>query len=143
MKNVYDGVVTTDSNGLAVVTMPEWFESLNRDFRYQLTTLGQPAQTWIAKKIAGGQFTIQTDKPGVEVSWQVTGIRQDAWANKHRIPVEETKADRERGFYIHPDLFNQPQEKQIEWARNPEMMKQFKDMRAKHQYSESRYDHQA
>jgi hypothetical protein len=105
MKNVYDGVVTTDAKGLAIVTMPDWFEALNRDFRYQLTTLGQPAQTWIAKKIANGQFTIQTDKPNVEVSWQITGIRQDAYANAHRIPVEEEKTDAEKGHFLHPALF--------------------------------------
>jgi hypothetical protein len=27
----------------------------------------------------------------MKVSWQVTGIRQDAFANEHRIPVEEDK----------------------------------------------------
>jgi hypothetical protein len=55
--------------------------------------------------------------------WQVTGIRQDAWANAHRIPVEEEKNEREAGFYIHPELFGAPPEKQIEWARHPEMIK--------------------
>jgi hypothetical protein len=105
MKNVYDGVVTTDANGFATVTMPAWFESLNRDFRYQLTAIGQFSQAIIAKKIANGQFTIQTDKPGVEVSWQITGIRQDAWANAHRIPVEEEKDAAEQGHFLHPELF--------------------------------------
>ena len=33
----------------------------------------------------------RTDRPGVKVSWQVTGIRQDAYANAHRIQVEEEK----------------------------------------------------
>jgi hypothetical protein len=117
MKNVYDGVVTTDASGLATVTMPDWFEALNRDFRYQLTTLGQPAQTWIAKKIANGQFTIQTDKPGVEVSWQITGIRQDAWANAHRIPLEEEKTGVEKGRYLHPELFGKPGELSIATVR--------------------------
>jgi hypothetical protein len=105
MKNVYDGVVTTDANGFATVTMPAWFESLNRDFRYQLTAIGQFSQAIIAKKIANGQFTIQTDKPNVEVSWQITGIRQDAWANAHRIPVEEEKSSAEKGHFLHPELF--------------------------------------
>jgi hypothetical protein len=113
MKNVYDGVVTTDSTGLATVTMPDWFEALNSDFRYQLTSLGQPAQTWIAKEIQGGMFTIQTDKPNVKVSWQVTGIRQDAYANAHRIPVEQEKSAAEKGHYIRPELFGHPEEPSI------------------------------
>ena len=88
MKNIYDGNVVTDGSGTAVVKMPDWFEALNRDFRYQLTVIGQFAQAIVASKIANGQFAIKTDKPGVEVSWQVTGIRQDAWANAHRVPGE-------------------------------------------------------
>jgi hypothetical protein len=44
MMNVYNGNVTTDSRGFAHITMPDWFEALNGDFRYQLTTIGQPAQ---------------------------------------------------------------------------------------------------
>jgi trimeric autotransporter adhesin len=62
-----------------VVTLPEWFETLNRDLRYQLTVMGQFAQAIVASKVANHQFSIKTDKPNVEVSWQVTGIRQDAW----------------------------------------------------------------
>src|SRR6202042_586709 len=39
MKNIYDGNVVTDASGTAIVTMPPWFEALNTDFRYQLTTI--------------------------------------------------------------------------------------------------------
>jgi hypothetical protein len=123
MMNIYNGNVTTDAQGSAVVPLPEWFETLNRDFRYQLTVLGQFAQAIISTKVANHQFTIQTDKPNVEVSWQVTGIRQDAWANAHRIPVEEMKPEKERGFYRHPELYNAPPEKSIAWALHPRAMK--------------------
>jgi len=129
MKNIYDGNVTTDQNGEAIVTLPDYFEALNRDFRYQLTVIGQFAQAIVASKISGNSFTIRTDRPGVEVSWQVTGVRQDAYANKHRIPVEEEKPERERGYYQHPELFNQPEEKSVEWARNPELMREIKSRR--------------
>jgi hypothetical protein len=130
MMNIYNGNVFTDARGDAIVTLPEWFESLNRDFRYQLTVIGQFAQAIVASKVAGNQFSIKTDKPGVEVSWQVTGIRQDAWANAHRIQVEEEKPARDRGFYLHPELFGEPEEKGMEWARHPEMMKRIKEHRA-------------
>ncbi len=129
MKNIYDGNVTTDASGQAVVELPEWFEALNRDFRYQLTAIGEPAQAWIASKIANHAFTIKTDKPNVEVSWQVTGIRQDAWANSHRIPVETQKSAREAGHYLHPELFGAPEEASIAWARHPEMMKRLHETR--------------
>jgi hypothetical protein len=131
MKNIYDGVVTLDGNGEAVVDFPEWFGVLNRDFRYQLTCIGGFAPVYVAEKISDNHFKIAGGKPGLEVSWQVTGIRQDAWANAHRIPVEEEKGARLKGFYIHPELYGQPDEKQIEWARHPQMMKKMKEMKEK------------
>src|SRR5271157_4626983 len=100
MMNIYNGNVVTDANGDAIVPLPEWFETLNRDFRYQLTVIGQFAQAIVTAEVAKHEFGTKTDKPGVKVSWQVTGIRQDPWANAHRIPVEEQKDARDRGHYI-------------------------------------------
>jgi len=105
MMNVYNGNVVTDKNGKATVVLPEYFEALNRDFRYQLTVVGQFAQAIVAKKVDHNRFVIRTSKPNVEVSWQVTGIRQDAYANAHRIEVEEDKPQQEQGHYLHPELF--------------------------------------
>jgi hypothetical protein len=113
MMNVYNGSVTTDKHGMATVTLPEYFEALNRDFRYQLTAIGMLAQATIAKKIENNHFAIRTSKPGVEVSWQVTGIRHDAYANAHRIQVEEQKPPREQGHYLHPGLFDTPSKQAI------------------------------
>jgi hypothetical protein len=89
------------------LTTSEWFETLNRDFRYQLTVIGDGswARARVFRKIARNRFVIQTDAPRTEVSWQVTGIRKDAWADKHRIRVEEDKPHAERGRYLHPDAF--------------------------------------
>jgi len=131
MKNIYDGRVTTDAQGDSEVDLPEWFETLNRDFRYQLTVIGQFAQAIVSGEIANGRFSIKTDKPNVKVSWQVTGIRQDAWANAHRIPVEEEKPEQERGFYLHPELYSAAEEKGVLWARSPQAMKQWKEARTK------------
>jgi len=130
MKNIYDGVVTTDRDGSATVTLPDWFEALNRDFRYQLTVIGQFAQAIVASKIAGNRFTVRTDKPKVEVSWQVTGIRQDAYANAHRIPVEQDKSEKERNHYLHPELFGQAEEGSILNADRPDLFKRMQQSRA-------------
>ena len=113
MMNIYNGNVTTDGSGIAIVTLPDWFEALNRDFRYQLTVIGQFAQAIIASKIDRNQFVIRTDKSSVEVSWQVTGIRHDAWAEAHRIPVEVEKNAAEKGHYLHPELFGREGETAI------------------------------
>jgi hypothetical protein len=91
MKNVYDGVATLDENGEAWIQLPEWFEALNRDFRYQLTPIGQFAPLYIAQGIQDNRFLIAGGQAGLEVSWQVTGIRHDAYAEAHPILVEEDK----------------------------------------------------
>ena len=66
------------------------------------------------------------------VSWQVTGIRQDAWANAHRIPVEQLKPEGERGLYLHPELFGAAAEKGIAACRHPEMRRLQQQSSANH-----------
>ncbi|MCW5853703.1 MAG: hypothetical protein KIT87_26790 [Anaerolineae bacterium] len=117
MMNVYNGNITTDSKGFATVTMPKYFEALNRDFRYQLTVIGQFAQAIVAEEIKDNQFVIQTDKPNVKVSWQVTGIRHDPYATAHPIVVEQPKPASERGTYLAPELYGQPDSLSLSEAR--------------------------
>lgn len=113
MMNIYNGNITTDADGMAVVTMPEYFSVLNKDFRYQLTVMGQFAQAIVLEKLADNSFTIKTDKPEVEVSWQVTGIRHDPYAQANRIEVEVNKPTSEIGTLMHPKLYGQPDSKKI------------------------------
>jgi hypothetical protein len=127
--NVYSGNITTDENGDAVVALPDWFEAVNSDFRYQLTVVGTFAQAIVATKIKGNRFTIKTNAPNTEVSWQVTGVRSDAAMRKHPFKVEEDKPERERGSYLTPAAYNQPEERGVEWARDPQLMKQLKQQR--------------
>jgi hypothetical protein len=103
MMNVYNGIVVTDSLGFAVVELPAYFEALNSDFRYQLSVIGQFAQAIVTEEVDNNRFTICTNRPHVKVSWQVTGIRRDSWAERHRIVVEEAKRD--SGSYLHPSVF--------------------------------------
>jgi hypothetical protein len=131
MKNIYDGNVTTNGQGHATVQLPQWFEALNTDFHYQLTVIGQFAQAIVAHKIENNRFEIRTSAPDVEVSWQVTGVRQDAYAKANPLVVEQEKDVRLRGFYIHPDLYGASPEKQIEWALHPQIMKRIKETTTK------------
>jgi hypothetical protein len=108
MMNVYNGNIFTDGSGNATVELPDYFEVLNRDFCYQLTVIGQFAQAIVAEEVSNNRFIIQTDKPNVKVSWQVTGIRQDAWANAHRTEAEVQKPVREQGKYLAPQEHGQP-----------------------------------
>jgi hypothetical protein len=118
MKNVYDGVTLLDDKGEAEIELPDWFGALNKDFRYQLTAIGAPGPNlYIAEEISDdaatssnynnnkSRFKIAGGTSGMKVSWQVTGIRKDPWANAHRIRVEEDKPAKERGYYTYPELF--------------------------------------
>ena len=117
MKNIYDGVVVTDDQGWAEVTLPVYFQALNRDFRYQLTVIGRFAQAIVEEEIADNRFTIRTNLGNVKVSWQITGIRQDAWAIANPVVVEVAKPDDERGTYLHPEVWGQPEEKGLEYRQ--------------------------
>jgi hypothetical protein len=146
MKNVYDGVVVLDDKGEAEIELPDWFGAVNKDFRYQLTAIGAPGPNlYIAEEISSdgvtttsyyysnssnnsnknnNRFKIAGGAPGMKVSWQVTGIRKDPWANTHRIRVEEDKPDKERGYYIYPELYGQPEERGISHLLVPEIEKE-------------------
>ena len=119
MMNVYNGNVTTGNDGVATVQLPDYFEALNSDFRYQLTVLDESdaadVVVWakVIRKVQGNTFVIRTSAPRMEVSWQVTGVRKDAFAEQNRIPNSVDKPEGQRGKYMHPQAFGQPAEKGI------------------------------
>ena len=116
MKNIYDGNLILDTNGESTVTLPDWFEASNMEFRYQLTAIGAPGPNlYIAEEISGNTFKIAGGTSGMKVSWQVTGIRHDPFADKNRIEVEVDKKTNDRGKYLHPEAYDQPKEKGIDY----------------------------
>jgi hypothetical protein len=97
MLTVYAGTATTDERCRAVVTLPPYFDALNSGPCVQVTPVGELAVVAVEGSVVDGAFAILSDRPGVRVHWQVTGVRQDAWARQNRIPVEEDKPVREDG----------------------------------------------
>ena len=67
------------------------------------TAPAKPCVFWSTKPRA-------SNAPNIEVSWQVTGIRQDAWAQKNRIPNSVDKPAAEKGKLLHPEAFDKPAE---------------------------------
>ncbi len=130
MKNIYDGVAICNELGEAKVILPDWFEALNKDFRYQLTCIGSFANIYIKEEINNNSFAIAGGKLGLKVSWQVTGIRKDAYAEKYRIQVEREKPNQEKGTYLHPELFDKSTN-QNEINNNETGTKQFNDIECK------------
>ena len=97
MMNVYNGNVVLGKDGTAVVELPDYFEALNRDFRYQLTCIGGAALVYVAREIEDRRFTIAGGHQGLTVSWQVTGVRHDDYAKAHPIVVDAPKTGDEKG----------------------------------------------
>src|SRR5262249_12128835 len=113
LTNLYSGNATTDGKGFATVTLPSWFQALNRDFRYQLTSLSGLQEAAVAKEIKNNQFVIQSEKPNARVSWQVTGVRHDPYAQAHPLHVLVPKTGADAGKYAHPQLYGQPASKGV------------------------------
>jgi hypothetical protein len=116
--NLYSGNAVLDDSGEAVVQLPDWFEVINKDFRYQLTNVGSFAPVYIAEEVSGGHFKIAGGKPGAKVSWQVSGVRNDAWVKAHPWAVEEDKGA-DRGHYLTPELYGAPETERIGYMAVP------------------------
>jgi len=109
MMNLYTGNAKLDAKGEAWIVLPIWFEAVNREFRYQLTAVGAPSPSiYVAEKVSGNRFKIAGGTSGAEISWEVTAIRKDPFAEQYRLPVEENKPVDERGKYLHPELYGKP-----------------------------------
>ncbi|MBI5457507.1 hypothetical protein HY971_02155 [Candidatus Kaiserbacteria bacterium] len=110
VKNFYDGIATLDKNGEAVVRLPPYFDALNESVRYQLKPYGAPMPNLHVKtEEKNNQFTIGGGAPLGRVSWQVTGIRHDAYilANPN-IPEIDKGPDAavDRGEYLYEGYNN-------------------------------------
>jgi hypothetical protein len=65
----------------------------------------------------------------MEVSWQITAVRADPSMQKRMFKVEEEKAHGERGYYLDPQAYDQPEERGVQWARGPQLMHRLKERR--------------
>ena len=114
--NAYSGNVVTDARGYAVVRLPNYFEAINRDYRYQLTVIDASDDFVLAKvvqEIQNNQFVIRTSKPNVKVSWRVEAIRNDLWVQRYGYVTELEKPQWNQGKYLHPELYGLPIEQGI------------------------------
>jgi hypothetical protein len=107
--NIYRGTVTLDGRGRAIVRMPGYFRSINTDFGYQLTAVGAAApELHVAREIERNSFAIAGGTAAQKVCWVVTAVRSDPWAKAHPFRAERRKRRKDRGRYLHPELYGQP-----------------------------------
>ncbi|MBL0335072.1 MAG: hypothetical protein IPP73_07075 [Chitinophagaceae bacterium] len=116
--NFYSGNVTTDATGKATVQLPDYFEAINKDFRYQLTVLGTFAQAIISKEVSNNHFEISTNQPNVKVSWEVKGVRNDARMQMHPFTAVAEKTPAQKGKYVDAESHHQPLSKGVSYDAN-------------------------
>jgi hypothetical protein len=114
--NSYSGTVTTDASGKVTVTLPDYFEAINKDFRYQLTVMGTFAQAIVSKEVSNNKFEIATNQPNVKVSWEVKGVRNDAHMRKFPFVAVEEKSATQKGQYIDPAAYGQIESKRVSYS---------------------------
>jgi hypothetical protein len=92
----FGGVVWTDEEGYAEVTLPHYAPGVAARFRYELTPLRPRVRAVIAAELAGNRFAIQTDEPHVKVAWRLGG----ASGGKARPDDRKRRAMRIRAFAV-------------------------------------------
>lgn len=116
---VQSGVATLDATGSATVTLPGYFRHFCSNYRYQLTPIGGYAQLYIAQPFEQDRFQIAAAEDslaaGFQVSWQITGVRSDAVAERY--PFADTLPKPYPGTYIDTSVyrFEDVLEKDLAW----------------------------
>lgn len=109
--NVYTGVAVLDGAGEAWVVLPDYFEAINIEPRYTLTSVGVPApMLHVAEEVSGNRFRVAGGAPNAKVSWEVKARRNDRFVQQNGAPIEPEKGEGERGKYLRPELYGKPPE---------------------------------
>jgi hypothetical protein len=89
--DVYDGIATLDKNGDVTVQLPDYFDALNDEVRYQFSPLDQAMPNlYVKTQEKNNQFGIAGGVANGEISWQITGVRHDPYIEANPIiPVVE------------------------------------------------------
>lgn len=118
--NIYRGVEQFNGNGKATVSLPSYYNSINKNASYQLTPVGASMPNlYIESEVSEGVFVIAGGIPGKKVSWQLTAERNDPFLKQN--PTErnvELDKGLNRGKYFMPELYNQPKEKGIFYKKD-------------------------
>ncbi len=122
--NIYRGNINLDGNGEATVSLPEYFNSININYSYNLTPIGQQAPNlFIKEEVNGtGSFIISGGNANQKISWVVYAERNDLYMQRERENkpemVEVEKEGENKGKYLMPSLYNQPPEMGIFYSGN-------------------------
>ena len=95
-----------------------------------LTPVGAPApDLHVSEELQNNQFKLAGGSIGLKVSWQVSGVRRDAWAMANPILAEDDKIEEDRGRYLHPEAHGQPRENSVRSALRTTIQQQLSRIR--------------
>ncbi|MDP5082224.1 MAG: hypothetical protein NWP87_06160, partial [Winogradskyella sp.] len=124
--NMYRGIESFDANGKAVVSLPDYYDSINKNPSYQLTPIGAAMPNlYIESEINNGEFIIAGGVANKKVSWQITSERNDPYLkqNPEQRDVVLIKEGERSGKYLNPELYGQPKGKGLFYNANNENQK--------------------
>lgn len=111
--NMYRGTVTLNSEGEAVISLPEYYDAINIEPSYELTAIGKPAPNlYVKEEITKNEFTIAGGNAGQKISWTIYSKRNDLYVqnNPESIVVQPEKRINQKGRYLHPEFYNKSNE---------------------------------
>ncbi|MFT5858492.1 MAG: hypothetical protein ACI865_000580 [Flavobacteriaceae bacterium] len=113
--NVYRGNAVLDDNGEVIVSLPDYYDEINKNPSYNLTAIGGFSQLYIKEEISDGKFIIGGGTSGLKVSWTVYSERNDPYLRNYpeNRAVELEKREGQKGKYFMPQLYDQPADKKI------------------------------
>lgn len=92
-------------NGKFIIELPDYFEALNKDFEYNLTPIGQPANLYVSEEVKNNKVEVSSDVD-CDFSWVVYGVRNDLYSQAHpSIP----EVEKEIKGYARPELYGETQ----------------------------------
>ncbi len=68
----------------------------------------------VASEIVDNEFFISGGQVGLRVSWEVKAKRNDAFVAQLGAPVERLKTGSEKGRYLQPALYGQPESMRLD-----------------------------
>lgn len=112
--------------------MPDYFDEINKEIKYQLTVIDDSADfvfAKVTKKVRDNRFQVRTSKPNIEVSWMVIGTRNDLYARTKKPTDVREKTGVEKGQYQHLELYGLGPERGMDY--DPERAKKVIKPKAK------------
>jgi hypothetical protein len=79
----------------------------------------------VAQEVSEDAFSIAGGAAGMKVSWQLTGIRDDAWAQANPLAVEQDKPEDEKGFFLSPEVFGHDLTRHTQYKRYQQLIEAY------------------